>query len=125
MCEATTKLTGIPAICSSFQDYTPTEQFDGIWACASLLHLKPDEIKSVVANLTTSLKPNGCFYMSFKLGDYQGERNSRYFTYLTEDSLQNLLKDISTLKADPFKITTDVRPGREQEKWLNAFYQRI
>lgn len=63
--------------------------------------------------------------MSFKLGDYQGDRNNRYFTDLTEDTLKNLLKDINTLQADSFKITGDVRPGRENEKWLNAFYRRI
>ena len=125
MCEATTTLTGIHAICSSFQDYNPKEKFDGIWACASLLHLRPDEIKTVVAKMAESLKANGCFYMSFKLGEYQGDRNNRYFTDLTEDTLKDLLKDINILLVDSFEITSDVRPGRENEKWLNAFYKKV
>lgn len=124
MCEATTALTGIPAICSSFQDYEPETEFNGIWACASLLHLKPEEIKIVVRNLTKALKPDGCFYMSFKYGKFQGLRNDRYFTDLTEENLEKLLDDVDGIALDSFKITSDVRPGRENEKWLNAFYRR-
>lgn len=125
MCEATTALTAIPAICSSFHDYEPETEFDGIWACASLLHLKPEEIKSVVRNLAKALKPNGYFYMSFKYGEFQGLRNDRYFTDLTEESLKELLDDVDDIALESLEITSDVRPGRENEKWLNAFYKRV
>ncbi|MBR5041094.1 MAG: class I SAM-dependent methyltransferase [Clostridiales bacterium] len=124
MCEATTALTGIPTICSSFQDYEPETEFDGIWACASLLHLKPEEIRPVVSNLAKALKPDGCFYMSFKYGEFQGFRNDRYFTDLTEENLKKLLEDVDGLTLESFMITSDVRPGRENEKWLNVFYLR-
>ena len=125
MCEATTSLTGMPAICSSFQDYEPATEFNGIWACASLLHLKPEEIKTVVGNLAKALKPDGCFYMSFKYGEFQGLRNDRYFTDLTEELLKKLLDDVDGIALESLEITSDVRPGRENEKWLNAFYKRV
>ena len=32
-----------PVVCSDFLDYKPNETFDGIWACASLLHLTEAE----------------------------------------------------------------------------------
>ena len=121
MCEATTQLTGMPAICSTFQDYEPEEMFDGIWACASLLHLTPEELKEVVSRLSLSLKTGGCFYMSFKQGDFAGVRNDRYFTDFTEESIRILLDDVETLSIDSIKTTSDVRPGRELEKWLNVF----
>ncbi len=125
MCEAATELTGIPAICSSFQDYEAEEMFDGIWACASLLHLTPDEITLVVSKLSDALNPRGCFYMSFKYGDFKGYRNERYFTDLTEESIVKLLEDVDSLGLVSSEVTTDVRPGRENEKWLNAFYKRV
>ncbi len=124
MCEATTQLTGIPAIFSTFQDYEPDEMFDGIWACASLLHLSPVEIKKVVRRLSLSLRESGCFYMSFKQGNFEGVRNDRYFSDFTEESLRVLLADIENLGIDSIITTADVRPGREQEKWLNAFCVR-
>ena len=62
--------------------------------------------------------------MSFKYGEFQGLRNDRYFTDLTEENLKNLLDDVDGLALEAFKITSDVRPERENEKWLNAFYRR-
>ena len=61
--------------------------------------------------------------MSFKYGDFRGERNGRYFTDMTEESLRNLIGRIEGLEISGMKITGDVRPGREQERWLNALVQ--
>ena len=54
-----------------------------------------------------------------------GWRNGRYFTNLTEARLQNLLNDIPELKAEEVYLTRDVRPGREEEQWLNAVIRKI
>lgn len=125
MCKAAEKLTKQPVICSYFQDFETGEMFDGIWACASLLHLHRNEIKPVVIKLAKYLKENACLYMSFKLGDFQGERNGRYFTDFTLESISELLSDVDDLKLDSSEITSDVRPGRDNEKWLNVFYVRV
>ena len=53
-------------------------------------------------------------------GDYEGMRNGRYFTDLTEEALASILKDGTGLRIDECWVTSDVRPGRENEKWLNA-----
>ncbi len=107
--------------CSTFQDYVPQEQFDGIWACASLLHLSQEDIKVVLRRLSDYLNEDGCFYVSFKYGDYSGDRNGRYFTDFTEESFRELLKEVPDLSVSQVFITTDVRPNRESEKWLNVF----
>ena len=41
MCRIASDFTGTPVRCMNFLDYTPAdgEYYDGIWACASLLHL--------------------------------------------------------------------------------------
>ena len=124
MCDATSKLTGHPTICSTFQDYKTTDIFDGIWACASLLHLSFDDIEKVVKKLANNLSENGCFYMSFKYGQYCGERNGRFFTDLDELQVKALIERIPLLKLDTIKLTSDVRPGRDDEKWLNCFCSR-
>lgn len=121
MCKAAEKLTHQSVICSTFQDFFTTESFDGIWACASLLHLKKDEIKSVAQKLSKMIKKEGILYMSFKYGDSSKVRNGRFFTDLTEESFKELFKDVSTLFTWKYTITSDVRPGRQQEKWLNIY----
>lgn len=122
MCQAAQRLSGQRVICSTFQDFETDLLFDGIWACASLLHLNKHEIKSVIKKMVDYLKEGGVFYMSFKYGDYQGIRNGRYFTYLNEESLQSLVCDELSLVS--YTITGDVRPNRADEKWLNALYIR-
>ena len=40
---------------------------------------------------------------------------------MTEASLERLLRFIPELTIDKTYITSDVRPGRDDEKWINAF----
>lgn len=108
-------------ICSTFQDYQPEEKFDGIWACASLLHLSKEDIISVMQKITDVLNPGGIFYVSFKYGDFSGERNGRFFTDLNESSFGALIANIPELKIQHQYITNDARPERSAEKWLNVF----
>lgn len=121
MSKIATEYIGKEVICSTFQEYEPEGVFDGIWACASLLHLTKEDIILVMNKLSKSLKTNGIFYVSFKYGDYVGERNGRFFMDLTEESFDEILKEIPSLKIKHECITSDARPGRENEKWLNVF----
>ena len=51
-------------------------------------------------------------------------RNGRYFIDMTEDSLDKLLQDVGELEVEEVWITSDVRPGRGEEKWLNLFLRK-
>ncbi len=46
----------------SFQEIDFHETFDGIWACASLLHVPQVEMNDALARLTTALKPGAVMY---------------------------------------------------------------
>lgn len=121
MAKIASEYIGRDVICSTFQDYGPEGPFDGIWACASLLHLAKEDIVPVMQKLTAALNKGGSFYVSFKYGDFSGERNGRYFTDLNEESFGELAANIPELKIQRQYITIDVRPGRAAEKWLNVF----
>ena len=125
LAEAAQALTGLPVHVARFQDFRTEEIFDGIWACASLLHLTKEDIHSVVKKLTGNLGENAVFYMSFKYGTYSGERNGRFFTDLTEADIDALLSNIPDLRLIETRITADVRVGREQQKWLNVFCKKV
>ena len=87
LCKLAEEYIQQPVVCSDFLDYKPEETFDGIWACASLLHLTEAECQIVVDRLSKNLKPGGCFYMSFKMGEFEGERDGRFYWDLSKEKL--------------------------------------
>ena len=58
------------------------------------------------------------------VGDFEGERNGRYFTDFTEDKFNKFVQNIENIKLKEVWITYDVRPGRGGEKWLNLILQK-
>lgn len=124
LCKAATQYTGIPVKHMLFQELDDTNTYDGIWACSSILHLPLPELEDVLNRMAIALKNNGIIYTSFKYGTYQGERNGRYFTDMTEETFSNLLQNIKELKIEDQWITSDVRPGRGDEKWLNIILRK-
>ena len=123
LCKIAEGIIGQPVICSTFQEYEPVKMFDGIWACASLLHLPHQEIVPVLRKFANYLVSGGCFYLSFKYGDFEGIRNGRYFTDMTETRFENILQEVTELVLMEQFITTDVRPDRE-ELWWNGILVR-
>lgn len=110
--------------CIRFQEFVEVNKYDGIWACASILHLEWQELIQVMSKLKDALKPDGCLYTSFKYGDFSGMRNGRYFTDMTEDRFDELLKLVGSFDIIETQITGDVRLGRESEPWINLILKK-
>ena len=125
MCKLATEYTGIQVKHMLFQQLDEHEKYDGIWACSSILHLPILELESVLNKMSAALKLHGIIYTSFKYGTFEGERNGRYFTDMTEETFAVLLKRIPTLTLEEQWISSDVRPGRGDEKWLNLILQKL
>ena len=124
LCRLASVYTGIPVKQMLFQELEETEKYDGIWACASILHLRREELPEVFRKMYRALKPVGILYVSFKYGDFEGERNGRYFTDMTEETAEELLESVPELKIKERWVTGDVRAGRGAEKWLNMILRR-
>ncbi len=99
-------------------------EFDAIWACASVLHIPMKMIPKVLTNCHIALKDNGILYLSFKYGEGEIQRKGRHFSNFTEDSFSQLLKDLGLFNVEKFWKTSDVRPGRENEFWLNVVLKK-
>ena len=102
-----------------FQELNVSEEYDGIWACSSILHSTYDDLKDILKKLARALKQEGILYASFKYGDFEGMRNGRYFIDMTEDKLQSILQETDVFQIKEKWISSDVRPGRDDEKWMN------
>lgn len=123
-CKFASQLTGQDVLCQTFENIDFTEEFDGIWACASILHVPMSGLPKVLANISRALKKGGYFYASFKYGEYEGDRNERYFTDMTEKRFGGLIEKFEELKNVETMVTGDVRVGREGEKWLNVVVRK-
>ena len=124
ICRLASEYTGIPVKQMLFSELDAVSEYDGIWACASILHLPEEELRDVMHRIGTALKEDGIFYTSFKYGDFAGERNGRYFRDFTEESFREFLKDFHEFRMTDQWITCDVRPNRGEERWLNVLLRR-
>jgi 2-polyprenyl-3-methyl-5-hydroxy-6-metoxy-1,4-benzoquinol methylase len=116
--------TGLNVKLALFDDVTAIEQYDAIWCCASLLHVPEADLPDTLTKLATALKSNGTWYVSFKDGDSQREKDGRMFTDVNEERLSKLIASIPSIKTEAMWITEDNRPDR-QEKWLNAILVKV
>ena len=125
LCKIASEYSGIAVKHMYFHELNAVEQYDGIWACSSILHVPVDDLPNILIRLYRALVVGGCLYTSFKYGDFSGDRNGRYFTDFTESGFRDLLSNIPGFRIVESAITGDVRAGREQEKWLNLIIKRI
>ena len=112
LCKSASAYTGIQVKHILFQDLNEADCYDGIWACSSILHLSKDELRIVINT-------------SFKYGNFEGERNGRFFTDFTLELFKDFISDVKDIVIEEYWITGDVRPGREDEKWLNLILRKI
>jgi SAM-dependent methyltransferase len=120
MVKMSSRLTGQKTLKMRFDEINFDTEFDGVWACASLLHVPKSDIEEVLRKLVKSLKTEGILFASFKYGNNELIRDNRLFNSYDEDGLQDLLKMVAELELIDIWKTQDVRPGREGESWVSC-----
>jgi SAM-dependent methyltransferase len=116
-----TEATGQPARLLPFQSVEYRDEFDGIWANASLVHVPRAEIEDVVARLVRALRPGGVLHVSVKVGD--GERiaaDGRFFCDYTEATLGALLTRHPSMHVVSMERSPPQRPQADAREWLMA-----
>jgi len=119
LCKLASALLNKPVQCVVFDRVAFHEEFDAVWACASLLHVPKVELSDSITALIRSLKSGGVMYCSFKWGDKERIVDGRLFTDMTDESFKDLMSEISPSALVETWITEDQRPERD-EQWLNA-----
>lgn len=115
---------GIDVKCMLFEELADVQKYEGIWACSSVLHLSKGALSDVLKKMAVAVKDSGVIYTSFKYGNYEGERNGRYFTDFTLETFEEYLQKVPELQLEEYWITGDVRLGRGEEKWLNLILRK-
>lgn len=119
LCREIQKVFSGEIICSDIQNYRPEERYDGIWACASLIHLQEEEVLRFFERIDLYLNENGAVYVSGKNGIPTGEaEDGRYFLEFTEQLAEKLLRVNKQLKLEQLWYTGDAS-GRKGFRWMN------
>lgn len=126
MAKLATDFTGQHCETLCFQQMKFYEEFDGIWACASILHVPKREMPDIIERFIRALRVGGVFYISLKEGE--GERTAddgRFFNYYTEDSFRKLLASFPALREIAFWKTAEIRSQHHAGPWLNFLLRKV
>ncbi|WP_279250870.1 NUDIX domain-containing protein [Candidatus Marimicrobium litorale] len=116
--------TGYPVAVKSFQQLDYKMEFDGVWASASLLHCHEDQLRDVIQRILDGLKRKSVAYMSFKWGkSHSVDGRGRYFTNHTDQSLRQLLGNVSNAEILEVWDSEMILRG-ESQKWIYAIIRR-
>lgn len=109
-----------------FQELDYEACFDGIWACASLLHVPERQQPEVFRRLMRALVPGGVLYASWKYGETERTEASsgRRFCDMTEQRAEALIQTEDGVNIGACWISEDVRADRRSQKWLNVIFRK-
>lgn len=123
MCSLASIHIGQDVLQMSFAEMDFDEVFDGIWACASLLHVPSKEMDVIMSKVIKSMKRNGILFMSFRYGEFEGERDGRYYTDYQTRTLKELIARFEELDLIEIKKSEDIRPNKVN-LWINALIRK-
>ena len=125
LCREIRKVFSGKIVCSDIQSYQPDEGYDGIWACASFLHLRQKEVLRFFERIEVYLNDNGIVYLSGKNGIATGEgKDGRYFLEFTEELVEKILAVNDRVRIEGLWYTGDVN-GREGFRWMNVIFKML
>ena len=122
LCREIQKVFSGEIICSDIQNYQPLELYDGIWACASLLHLQEKEVLQFFERIDRYLDDDGTVYISGKNGIQTGEaKDGRFFLEFSEQLIDKILTVNKQLRLEQLWYTEDAS-GRRGFRWMNVIF---
>lgn len=117
--------TNHPILHMTFEDIAFQEEFDGIWAMASLLHFNRQELLDVLnKNLIPALKPEGILYCCFQEGEEERISKGRYFMDYVQEDLRSLLSQFDNLTILDIWLQEDNTPDRKGRNWVNGLVRK-
>ena len=124
MCLVASGYTGLKVECIRFDEMEFNSRFDGIWACASLLHIGKNELPGILCRFNKALKPGGIMYASFKYGDKEEHRLGRFFSDYNMDEVKKIFLGGGLFELAECFETEDFRPEYKEKPWVNIIVRK-
>lgn len=120
---------GQPVGVMRFEDMAHREEFDGVWASASLVHHAPEDMAIALQKFADALVTGGTLFFSVKYGQGETVDGDRRFPLYDEASIRSVLAQVPNLEivkmwgADAAQMNADVLK-RAQVTWLSALLRK-
>ena len=117
-------LLGIEILHLRYEDIDFDTEFNGIWACASFVHISGDELQKILSKMERALTEGGILSTSLKNGVGTQIVDGRIFYYHSKDSFSEILSTVPRLRILDLWETSDARCDKKNEKWLNVLLKK-
>lgn len=120
LAELAREYAGVQCQVGKVQDMTYSDEFDGVWACASLLHLQKSELACALKRVRAALVADGIFFAAVQSG--QGERSAldgRFYAYYDREEFLSAVLTAGFSVEDSW-TTEDSLPNRPSVRWINV-----
>ena len=112
-------VSGVPVTVGRIEEIEFDREFDGVWACASLLHIRRQDLSLTLRRVRAALKPGAPFFASVQEGSGDSRAaDGRIFTYFEEREFQSALSDHGFSETESWRTADSLREGRRLT-WLN------
>lgn len=125
LCLLAEKYMNHKVIHMNFSELNDLNKYDGIWSCATILHLTKQEFIKVLKKMIRALKEEGIIYISFKDGIGEELKDGRYFMYYTENQFEEIINLFDKIEILDKYITYSSTNPNEERKWNNYLLKKI
>jgi ubiquinone/menaquinone biosynthesis C-methylase UbiE len=125
MVESASSYSMCPVFHMRFEEIEFIDEFDAIWACASFLHVRRENVEDVFNRLHKALKSHGILYCSFKSRSEDFIDGDRHFTCFTPPMLEQYITSLSFFSIEKMFMSEDARQERKGEMWTNAILRAL
>lgn len=123
MCGYAECILGQPVRHLLFSELDYDNSLDGVWASDSLVHVSSGDIVDILRKIHRGLRPGGALYMGFRLGEFEGMREGRYYCDWTLERLNQVIAQAGGFSVAEYMETEDVRDGFD-EQWINVMLKK-
>lgn len=127
MCRKTQELTGKAAVHMRIEAMNYENEFDAVWACASLLHVAKSDMHKILEKAMKALRVGGVLYASWKYGKSEQTRDDgRTFANYTEARVCDMVALVSGASLEDVWTSQDVRLDRigQGHLWVNVLVKK-
>ena len=88
------------------------------------MHIPKAEMPDILARVAKALTEDGVFYLSMRLGDFEGFQGERYFSFYSEKELRYLVEKGGLFHVVKEWVTKDVRSSHPNIQWINILARK-